>query len=144
MPGARLNSEPLQDNREQPGGDLFAGSHHGVIFARVMHRRRLAAPFHQFIGFAGHRRHHHGDVMAGIDLALDMPRDIADSVDTGDRRAAEFHHEAAHDAGAFPVRLSNVTRTQNGKRTNQKARIHSGAVSGKQPGSGDSGRHGTR
>ncbi len=51
-----------------------------------------------------------------------------------------FHHEAAHDAGAFPVRLSNVTRTQNGKRTNQKARIHSGAVSGKQPGSDDSER----
>src|SRR6266404_2550658 len=38
--------------------------------------------------------------------------------------------------GAFPARLSNVTRTQNGKRTGQKARIHSGAVGGKQPGSG--------
>jgi hypothetical protein len=107
-----------------------------------MHRRRLAAPFHQFVGFTRHRRHHHGDVMAGIDLALDMMRDVADAVDTGDRCAAEFHHEAAHDAGAFPVRLSNVTRTQNGERTNQKARIHSGAVSGKQPGSADSGRYG--
>jgi len=33
-----------------------------------------------------------------------------------------------------------VTRTQNGKRADQKARIHSGAVSGKQPGSDDSER----
>jgi hypothetical protein len=74
--------------------------------------------------------------MAGIDFALDVLRDIADALDIGDRCAAEFHHEAAHDAGAFPVRLSNVTRRQNGERTGRKARIHSGAVSGKQPGSG--------
>jgi len=35
--------------------------------------------------------------MAGIDLALDMPRDVTDAVDIGDGGAAEFHHETAHD-----------------------------------------------
>jgi len=70
LPGTRLNADRLQRNRQQPGRDLFAGRHDGVIFARIVHRRGFAAPFHQFIGLAGHRRHHHGDVMAGIDLAL--------------------------------------------------------------------------
>ena len=92
----------LQRDREQARGDLFAGGHHGVIFARVMHRRGVAAPFHQFVGLAGHRRHHHGDVVAGIDLALDVTRDVADAVDIGDGRAAEFHHEAAHDDACIP------------------------------------------
>ena len=72
------------------------------IFARVVHRRRLTAPFHQFIGLAGHRRHHHGDVMACIDLALDMARHIADAVDIRDGCTAEFHHEAAHDDWCIP------------------------------------------
>jgi len=34
--------------------------------------------------------------------------------------------------GAFPVRLSIVANVQNDARARQKARIHSGAVSGKQ------------
>ena len=102
LPGARLNADRLQRNRQQPGGDLFAGRDNGVIFARVVHRRGLTAPFHQFIGLAGHRRHHHGDVMAGIDLALHVQRDVADAVDIGDGCAAEFHHEAAHDDWCIP------------------------------------------
>ena len=92
----------LQRDRQQAGGDLFAGGHHGVIFARVMHRRGLAAPCHQLVGLAGHRRDHHGDLMAGIDLALHMARDVADAVDIGDGCAAEFHHEAAHDDWCIP------------------------------------------
>src|ERR1700682_757598 len=39
--------------------------------------------------------------------------------------------------GAFPDRLSNVTRAQNRNRAGQKARIPNGAVVGKQPGAGD-------
>ena len=92
----------LQRDREQARGHLFAGCHHGVIFARIMHRRGVAAPVHQFVGLAGHRRHHHGDIMSGIDLALDVARDVADAVDIGDGRAAEFHHEAAHDDACIP------------------------------------------
>ena len=92
----------LQRDREQAGGDLFAGGDHGVIFARVMHRRGFAAPCHQLVGLAGHCRDHHGDVMAGVDLALHMARDVADAVDIGDGCAAEFHHEAAHDDACIP------------------------------------------
>ena len=104
LPGARLNADRLQRDRQQARGDLFAGGHHRVIFARVMHGGGLAAPFHQLVGLAGHRGHHDGDVMAGIDLALHMARDVADAVDIGDGRAAEFHHEAAHDGCCIPLR----------------------------------------
>src|ERR1700674_4015519 len=38
--------------------------------------------------------------------------------------------------GAFPERLNNVACAQNPERAGRKARIHSGAVAGKQPGSG--------
>jgi hypothetical protein len=43
--------------------------------------------------------------MTRIDLALDMTRDVANAFDVGDRRAAEFHHEATHTTGAFPCGL---------------------------------------
>ena len=81
---------------KQPGGDLLAGRHHGVVFARVVQHRRLPAPFDQLIGDAGHGRDHDGDVMAGVDLALDVARDVADAVEIGDRRSAEFHHQPSH------------------------------------------------
>jgi hypothetical protein len=35
--------------------------------------------------------------MAGIDLALDVARNVADAVDIGDRGSAEFHDETGHD-----------------------------------------------
>jgi hypothetical protein len=92
----------LQCYCQKAGGDLFAGCHDSVVFAGVMHRGCVAAPFDQFIGLAGHGRDHHGNVMAGIDLALDVQRDVADAVDIGDRRAAEFHDEPTHANGAFP------------------------------------------
>jgi hypothetical protein len=67
-----------------------------------MHRRGFAAPCHELVGLAGHGRNDHGDIMAGINLALDMLRHVADAVDIGDGCAAEFHHEAAHDDFACP------------------------------------------
>ena len=82
---------------EQAGGHLLAGGDHGVVFARVMQRRGLAAPGDQLIGLAGHGRDHDGDLVAGVDLALDVARDVADAVDVGDGGSAEFHHEAGHD-----------------------------------------------
>ena len=87
---------PSQHDRQQAGGDLFAGGDDGVVFARVVHRRAFAAPGHQLIGHPRHRRDHHGDLVAGVDLALDMARDVADAVDVGDRGSAEFHHETRH------------------------------------------------
>ena len=40
--------------------------------------------------------------MAGVDLALHMARNVADTLDIGDGRAAEFHHETAHDDRRIP------------------------------------------
>ena len=67
-----------------------------------MQRRGLATPFDQLIGRAGHGRDHDGDLMAGVDLALDVARDVADAVDIGDRRSAEFHHQTGHDFSSQP------------------------------------------
>ena len=86
----------------RPDGHLLAGGDHGVVFARVVQRRRVAAPGDQLVGLAGHGRDHDGDLVAGIDLALDVARDVADAVDVGDRRAAEFHHQPGHEASGSP------------------------------------------
>jgi hypothetical protein len=110
LPGAGLNADRLQGNCKESRGDLLAGGHHRVIFAGVVHRRGFAAPVDQFIGLAGHRRDDDGDVVAGIDLALDVTGDVADAFDVGDGRAAEFHHEATHDDWFIPLRIINVAR----------------------------------
>ena len=84
LPGARVDAHAFQHDGEQPGGHLLAGGDHGVVFARVVQRRRLAAPGDQLVGLAGHGGDHDRDLMAGVDLALDVARDVADAVD--DRR----------------------------------------------------------
>ncbi len=104
LPGARLDTEALQHDREQARGDLLAGGDHRVVFARVVQRRGVGAPGHQLVGLAGHRRDDDGDLMARVDLALHMLRDVADTIDIGDGRTAEFHHEAAHDDASIPLR----------------------------------------
>ena len=58
--------------------------------------RGVAAPFDQPVGGARHGRDHHRDLVAGIDLALDVARHVADALDVGDRGAAELHHQASH------------------------------------------------
>ena len=50
----------------------------------------LGAPGDEFVGLARHGRDHDGDVVAGLDLAFDVARGVADAVDVGDGRAAEF------------------------------------------------------
>jgi hypothetical protein len=91
-----MHAHVLQGDCQQAGCDLFAGSDDRVIFARIMHRRGFARPANQFIGLAGHGRDHDRDFMAGIDLALDMARHVADAGDVGDGGSAEFHHDARH------------------------------------------------
>ena len=44
--------------------------------------------------------------MAGVDLAFDMARDVADAADVGHGRSAEFHHDARHGK-----RVSRVERS---------------------------------
>jgi hypothetical protein len=61
--------------------------------------------------------------MAGIDLAFDVLRDIADAVDVGDRRSAEFHNQTSHQSYSRPFkRTAPITQPA------QKARIHNGGV----------------
>ncbi len=62
--------------------------------------------------------------MAGIDLALDVARDVADAVDVGDGGAAEFHDETRHAASGSDEDLKRGK--DGGKRRAQSAngRIH--------------------
>ena len=57
---------------------------------------RRPDPADQFVGLAGHGRDDDRDLVAGVDLAFDVARDVADAVDVGDGRSAEFHHDARH------------------------------------------------
>jgi hypothetical protein len=99
LPGARIDVEVLEHDREQSGGDLLAGGDNHIIFAGIKNApllKRLLAPRNELIGGAGHRRDHDGHLIAGVDLALDVARDVADAVEIGDRSSAEFHYEASH------------------------------------------------
>ena len=103
LPRPCIDTHRLQCDGQKPGGHLLAGSDDRIIFARVIERQIAAAdlwhllrPANQLIGLAGHGRDHNGDLIAGIHLAFDVARDIADSVQIGDRSPAEFHHDARH------------------------------------------------
>ena len=81
----------------RPDGHLLARGDDGVVFARVVAAARPRLhPGDELVGLAGHGRDDDGDLMAGVDLALDMAGDVADALDIGDGRAAEFHHETGH------------------------------------------------
>ena len=95
-PGARRNAHILQHDGQQPGRHLFAGGDDRVIFAGIMDGCGLAAPADQPVGRARHGRDHHRHLVAGLDFALDMARDIADAVDIRNRGAPELHHQTAH------------------------------------------------
>jgi hypothetical protein len=96
LPRAGIDAQSLEHNGQQSGGNLLARGHHRIVFARVVQGRRLAAPGHQPIGCPGHGRDHDRHLMAGVDLALDVSRDIVDVLDIGNRSAAEFHNQAGH------------------------------------------------
>ncbi len=95
-PGARIDPERLQRQRHQPGGDLLAGRDDNVVFARVVQPADQTGPVDELVGRAGHRRNDDGNLVAGIDLALDPTGGIRDLVDVGDRRSAEFLNDARH------------------------------------------------
>jgi hypothetical protein len=105
LPGARRDIHALQHDREQARRHQLARGDDGVVFARVVQRGGVAAPGDQFIGLAGHGRHHDRDLVAGIDLALDVARHVADALDVGDGGSAEFHHQTGHDGIRGPAGL---------------------------------------
>ena len=122
----------LQRQREQSGGDLLAGGDHRVVFAGVVQRRGGAAPVDQLIGRAGHGGDHDGDLVAGVDLALDVARHVADAVDVGDRRSAELHHQPGHDTRHI-LREQKGPRGGLAKHRPKIAAIHTGRVRMPQP-----------
>ncbi len=100
LPGARLDPDLHQGDRQQAGGDLFAGGDNRVVFACVVQRRQRLAPGDELVGGAGHGRDHDGDLVPRVNLALDAGRDVADAVEVGDGGAAEFHHNTRHCSGS--------------------------------------------
>src|SRR6185437_4770214 len=95
-PGARIDAAILKRERQQAGGHLLARGDDDVVFAGVMERTGLARPLDELVGRAGHRRYHHRDLVAAIDLALHPRRHIADAIDIGHRGAAELLNDARH------------------------------------------------
>src|SRR5262249_39381531 len=96
LPRARVDAHALEHHGREAGSPLFAAAPHRVVLARIVQRRRLAAPADELVSLARHGGDDDGHVVAGIDLALDVPRHVADVLDVGDRGAAELHDEAGH------------------------------------------------
>ena len=101
LPAAGGDAHLLQGQRHQAGGDVLAGGDHGVVLAGVEEERGLADPADELVGLAGHGGDDDGDVVAALDLALDLGGRVADAVEVGDAGAAEFHHQTGH--GPWPA-----------------------------------------
>ena len=130
LPGACIDSHSFENDRQESGSDLFAGGHDRVVFARIMQHGCLAAPFNQLVGDSRHCGNNDRHIVAGIDLALDVPRHIADAVKIGDGCSAEFHHQSSHDSpGCAEGPLTNNRCKRAGsERRPEKARIHTGGA----------------
>ena len=124
LPRPGIDAHVGEGDRQQPGRHLLAGGHHRVVFPGIVGLRGLAAPAHQFVGLARHRRYDHGDIVTGVDFALDVVRDVADALEVRDGRAAEFHHESSH--GIVPATTSAGCGFR--KLPLRKPRIHSREV----------------
>ena len=96
LPGARLQPHRLQHDGEKPRRHLLAGGDDRVVLARIVEHGRLAHVGDELVGHARHGRDDDGHRVAGVDLALDVARDIADALDVGDGGAAELHDNHGH------------------------------------------------
>ena len=96
LPRSGVDADGFERDRQQTGRDLLAGRYYGVVLARIVQHCCVPAPFDQPVGGPRHRGSHHRDLVAGVDLTLDVAGNVADVLDIGDRGAAEFHHQAGH------------------------------------------------
>ena len=126
LPRRAVTPIACQRDGEQPRGDLLARRHHGVVFAGIVNHRRIAAPLRQPVGGPGHCRDDDRDFMAGIDLALDVARHIADVLDVGHRGSTELHHQASHPAPPLSWLAGAAAKMREPRR--EMARIHTGEV----------------
>src|SRR4029077_15699846 len=75
------------------------------------------------IGHPSHGGDHDDHIIAGVDLELEVARYIADAVEIGDRRSAEFHHEPSHDVPVRAERPYKATGTK-APRAGLKRRVY--------------------
>ena len=110
-PRARIDVHGGERDCEEPRGDLFAGGHHHVAFARIMQRRQIARPPYQLVGLSRHGRDDHRDRIAAFHPRLHQLGDVTDAVEIGHRGAAEFHNDLGHRAlGAAFLRVWSALR----------------------------------
>jgi hypothetical protein len=98
-----------QRHREQADGDLLAGGRNYIELARVGLRLDLLGEREQSIGLARHRRRHDHDVMPHRLPAGDPLRDVADTLDVADRRAAELLYDQCHGTRCEKARILQKT-----------------------------------
>ncbi len=96
LPRPRLQPHGLQDDGEEPRRHLLAGRDDGIVLARIVQERRFAHVGDELVRDARHRGHDHGHLVAGVDLAFHVLGHVADALDIGNGRAAEFHHYDGH------------------------------------------------
>jgi hypothetical protein len=97
-----------QGHGQQSCRHLLAGGDHHVVFVvggldPLGGRAGAVGPRHQLVGLAGHRRDHHGYLMARVPLGADQPRHPADALQVSHGRTAEFHHQPGHGPRAEPL-----------------------------------------
>ena len=63
------------------------------MFARVVIGGNAAAITNQLVGDAGHRGHHHGNLMATAHFRFHLGGGVFNAFDVADGRAAEFHYQ---------------------------------------------------
>ena len=95
-PRTGFKSKRLQDDGEKSRSHLFAGGNDGIVFPRIMKERGFLDPGDKLVGGAGHGGYDDGNVVAAIDLTLDVKRHVANPLDVGDGRPTEFHYNNSH------------------------------------------------
>jgi len=95
----RLQAQVFQCHRQQRNGDLLAGRHHHVQFARVGGGLNLPGQANQAVGLARHGREHHHHLMAEHFEFGHAFGHRADAFDVGDRGAAVFLYDECHVLG---------------------------------------------
>jgi hypothetical protein len=96
LPGPRGHAHFLQAQRHQAGGHVLTRRHHGVVFAGVVEFRGGFDPAHKLVGLAGHGRDDDDDVIAALDLGLDLFGGVLDPGEVRHGGSAEFHHQKRH------------------------------------------------
>ncbi len=85
-----------QRHGQQGDGDLFAGGHQHIQFARVGLALDFLGQRDQAVGFAAHGGNHDDDLVTLGPKTGDALRDVLDALDAADRGAAVFLYDECH------------------------------------------------